>query len=63
MLELILVIIVIGILLYCVNQFVPMDPKIKNILNIVVVVCLVFYVLGAFGLFRHLHSVPVPQIR
>ena len=63
MLELIVVLVVVGVLLYCINKYVPMDPPIKNILNIVVILCVVCYVLSAFGLFNHLHNVPVPQVR
>lgn len=63
LLSLVLVIIVCGVLLWAVNQYVPMDGAIKHILNIVVIICLVIYVMSAFGLFNHLHSVAVPQIR
>ena len=42
--------VVVGILLYCVNQFVPMDAKIKTIINIIVVLAVVFWLLQAFGL-------------
>ena len=62
MLSLIVTLIVIGVLLYLMNQYVPMDGKIKNIINIVVVVCVIVYVLSAFGLFHHAHDVPVPQV-
>lgn len=63
MLSLVITLIVIGVLLYCVNAFVPMDAKIKNILNIVVVICVIVYLLSAFGLFGHVRDVPVPQVR
>jgi len=42
------VLIVIGVLLWLVNTYLPMDPKIKNILNIVVVVAVVLWVLSLF---------------
>jgi hypothetical protein len=63
MLGLILVLIVIGVLLWAVNAYIPMDAKIKQILNIVVVICVIVYVLSAFGLFNHIHDVGVPQVR
>jgi hypothetical protein len=63
MLSLVLTIIIVGVLLYCLNVYVPMAAPIKNILNIVVIICLVFFVLNAFGLFHHLHDVGVPQVR
>ena len=50
---LLLFIIVIGVLLWLVNSFIPMDAKIKQILNAVVVIALViwllFILLGFFG--------------
>lgn len=63
MLSLILTLIVVGVMLYCINAFLPMDGKIKNILNVVVVVCVVVYLLSAFGVFHHAHDIPVPQVR
>ncbi len=63
MLALILTLIVIGVLMWAVNTYIPMEAGIKRILNIVVVVCVVFYVLSAFGVFHHLHDVSVPQVR
>ena len=62
MLSLIIGIMVVGILLWLINTYVPMDAKIKNILNIVVVIAVVLYVLAAFGVFRLVDG-PVPQIR
>lgn len=62
MLSLVVTLIVIGILLWAVNTYVPMDAKIKNIMNIIVVICVVFWLLSAFGVFHHAHDVPVPQV-
>jgi len=49
-------------LLWLVNNYIPMDGKIKNILNVVVVICVVIWLLYAFGVISHVNSVPVPQI-
>ena len=48
-LTILLVLIIVGVLLYLVNAYVPMDGKIKNLLNIVVVIFLVIWLLKAFG--------------
>ena len=53
-LTLIIVIVLVGVLLWAVNAYIPMDGKIKNILNIVVVVCLIIWLLKAFGVFGYL---------
>ena len=49
LLHLILVLIVVGILLWLVNTYIPMDPKIKSILNAVVVICVIIWLLQVFG--------------
>ncbi len=54
-----IVIIVVGILLYCVNAYIPMDAAIKRILNIVVIVILVIWLLNAFGLIDYLKGVHI----
>jgi hypothetical protein len=54
--------IVIGVLLWLVNTYIPMDGKIKNILNVVVVVCVVVWLLFAFGILNHSGDIRVPRI-
>ena len=51
--------IVVGILLWLVNSFLPMDAKIKQILNIVVVIAVVLWLLSAFGLIGNLSHMRV----
>jgi hypothetical protein len=63
LLSLIIAIVVVGILLWAVNSFIPMDAKVKTILNIVVIVILVVWLLSAFGLFDSLRGVQVPRVR
>ncbi len=59
LLSLIVVLIVVGILLWLVNNYIPMDGKIKNILNIVVVIMVVLWLLQAFGLLGAIGGVRV----
>jgi hypothetical protein len=54
LLTILLVLIVAGILLYIVNAYIPMDGKIKNILNVVVVLVVIVWLLKAFGIFTYL---------
>ena len=62
LLSLVITLIVVGVLLWCMNQYVPMDPKIKQIVNIVVVIAVVIYVLSAFGVLDSMHGVKVPRV-
>jgi hypothetical protein len=50
LLSIIIVLIVVGVLLWLVNTYIPMDGKIKGILNAVVVIVVVLWLLQAFGL-------------
>jgi hypothetical protein len=47
--QLVITLIVVGVLLWLVNTYIPMDSKIKNILNIVVVIAVVLWLLNVFG--------------
>ena len=51
--------VVVGVLLWLINTYIPMDGKIKKILNIVVVVVVVLWVLNIFGVWDHIRSVRV----
>ena len=51
--------IVVGVLLWLVNTYIPMDPKIKSILNAVVVIAVVIYLLQVFGLLAPLENIRV----
>ena len=51
--------IVAGVLLWLVNTYIPMDGKIKKILNVVVVVVVALWLLNVFGVWGHLGSVRV----
>jgi hypothetical protein len=63
MASLILTLIVIGVLLWLVNTYIPMDGKIKQILNAVVVICVVIWLLSAFGILGHSGDIPIPQVK
>jgi hypothetical protein len=59
LINLVIVLIVVGVLLWLVNAYIPMDRKIKNILNIVVVIAVVVWLLQAFGLLGSLDSIRI----
>lgn len=48
-LSLIFTLVIVGVVLWAVNRYIPMDHKIKSILNIVVVVLVVLWLLRLFG--------------
>jgi len=57
LLTVLIVLIVAGVLLWLVNNYIPMDHKIKNILNAVVVVIVVIWLLKVFGVFVYLKDI------
>jgi hypothetical protein len=57
--SLVITLIVVGVLLWLVNTYIPMDSKIKTILNVVVVIAVVLWLLQAFGVLGSLSAVRV----
>lgn len=47
--SLILTLVIVGVVLWAINRYIPMDHKIKSILNIVVVILVVLWLLRLFG--------------
>ena len=63
LISLVITLIVVGVLLWLINTYIPMDGKIKKILNVVVVICVVLWVLVAFGVLNHSGDIRVPRIQ
>ena len=58
-LTIVIVLVVVGLVLWLINNYIPMDRKIKSILNIVVVIIVIIWLLRAFGLLDNLKSLKV----
>lgn len=54
---LVITLVVVGVLLWLLNNYVPMDGKIKRIINVVVVIVVVIWLLQAFGLLGSLQNI------
>jgi hypothetical protein len=59
LINVVIVLIVVGVLLWLVNTYIPMDGKIKRILNIVVVIAVIIWLLKVFGLFAYFTNIRV----
>jgi hypothetical protein len=59
LINLIIILIVVGVILWLINTYLPMDAKIKSILNAVVVIAVVLWLLQAFGLLASLNAIHV----
>jgi hypothetical protein len=49
LINLIIILVVVGVILWVINNYIPMDRKIKSILNFVVVIVVVLWLLSVFG--------------
>jgi len=56
LLQVVLSLIVVGVLLWLVNSFIPMANSIKSILNAVVVIAVVVWLLNVFGLWQSIQN-------
>ncbi|HEX9760897.1 MAG TPA: Thivi_2564 family membrane protein [Candidatus Acidoferrales bacterium] len=59
LLQIIIALIVVGVLLWLVNSFIPMQRTIKGILNAIVIIFVVLWLLNVFGLFRSISQIRV----
>jgi len=59
LLQLVMILIVVGVLLWLVNSFIPMQGTIKSILNAIVVIAVVLWLLNVFGLFHSLSGIRI----
>jgi len=57
--QILIVLVVVGVLLWLVNSYIPMQGTIKSILNAVVIIAVVLWLLNVFGLFHSLSHIHV----
>lgn len=57
LISLLIMLVVVGVLLWLLNTLVPMDSRIKTVINVIVLLCVFLYVLSAFG-FIPAHAFP-----
>jgi len=58
LIQLLIVLIIVGVVLYFVNHTLHMDPPIRMLINVVVVIILLLWLLGLFGYGRYNIGVP-----
>ena len=59
LIQLVLVLVVVGVILWVINSYIPMQATIKKILNIVVVIVVILWLLSVFGLIGNLSTIRV----
>jgi hypothetical protein len=53
LISIVVTLIIIGVLLWVINSLIPMDAKVKMILNVVVIIAILLWLLNAFGLLNY----------
>ena len=62
LINVVIILIVVGVLMWLVNTYIPMDGTIKRVLNIVVLVAVVLWLLSVFGVLGSLETIQTPRL-
>jgi hypothetical protein len=62
-LNVVLVLIVVGVVLWLVNTYIPMQSTIKSILNFVVIAAVILWLLYGFGILGHSGEIHMPVVK
>ncbi|MGH7914128.1 MAG: Thivi_2564 family membrane protein [Candidatus Binataceae bacterium] len=61
--SIVIVLVVVGLLMWLINTYIPMAAGIKSVLNIVVFIVVVIWLLQGFGLIGNIPGVHIPPLR
>jgi len=59
LIQLVLVLIAVGVVLWVINSYIPMQSTIKKILNVVVIIAVIVWLLSVFGLIGNLSTIRI----
>jgi hypothetical protein len=59
LINLIIILVVVGVILWVINSYIPMQPTIKKILNVVVIIVVVIWLLSVFGIIGNISNIRV----
>ena len=59
LINLVIVLVVVGVILWVINSYIPMQATIKKILNLVVVIVVVIWLLNAFGVIGNISAIRI----
>ena len=59
LLQIVIVLVVVGVILWVINSYIPMQSTIKKILNAVVVIVVIIWLLSVFGLIGDISRIRV----
>ena len=59
LIHLVLVLVAVGVVLWVINSYIPMQATVKKILNVVVVIAVIIWLMSVFGLIGNLSTIRV----
>ena len=59
LLQLVIILVAVGVVLWVINSYIPMQATIKKILNVVVIIAVIIWLLNVFGLIGDLSSIRI----
>ncbi len=59
LIQLVLILVVVGVVLWVINSYIPMQSTIKKILNVVVIISVIIWLLSLFGLIGNLSAIHI----
>ncbi len=59
LIQLVIVLVVVGVILWVINSYIPMQSTIKKILNVVVIIAVILWLLSVFGLIGNLSTIRI----
>ena len=63
LLNVVVTLVIVGVVLWLINTYIPMQGTIKRILNIVVVIVVVLWLLYGFGIIGHSGDIHMPVVK
>jgi hypothetical protein len=63
LIDIVIVLVVVGLVLWLINTYIPMAGGIKSLLNIIVFVVVLIWVLQIFGLIGPIRGIRIPPLR
>lgn len=63
LINVVLTLVVVGVVLWLINTYIPMQGTIKTILNWVVVICVIIWLLYGFGIINSGGNVHMPMVK
>jgi hypothetical protein len=59
LIHLVIILVVVGVVLWLINNYIPMQSSIKKILNVVVVIAVIIWLLSVFGVIGNISAIRI----